>query len=302
MIECGQARRRQHGVAVLSLRRPWLTRQLQEVGVPLLHLIPQLGPALLPAFRPPLPLLLDTAAMPQSMLVTVLWELSRERPRMPTLALVAPHQPGLARLIALPLTMTVVLADTTPAATLGRWLRIAPRIARRSAAAPPAVVGLEPALGERLDLPAYTLDILRALAPYGGAPPASITAAAQHAGMSRRLFCYQLTALRAVVGLPATRRYRPPALAAAIGAALATGAADLHGHAAAAPVACVGAGRATGSGCDGASAGRGVCSQSSGTERPQPMAEPTLQKPPQENSAFRRARKCRQCDASAEID
>lgn len=218
-LEIGNERRHQPGVAVLSLRRLWISQQLASAGIPSRHIIPQLGPTLLPAFRPPL--LLDTVDMPLPLLVAILWELSRMRELTPTLALLPPTEPGLARLLALPLAISVLLADTVPTDTLGLWLRLAPQIVRRTAATPPAMVGLGPPPPELLSLPAYTLDALRALAPYGGPPAVSITEAAQQAGISRRLFCYQLAAIRAVVGVPATRRYRPPDLAEAICAALA---------------------------------------------------------------------------------
>lgn len=206
------------GVAVISWRRPWISQHLQAAGASSRHIIPQLGPSLLPAFRPPL--LLDTVGMPLPLLVAILWELSQGRDVTPTLALLPLNQPGLARLLTLPLAVNVLIADTVPTDTLGLWLRLAPQLERRSASASPAIVGLGPPPADLLNLPAHTLDALHALAPYGSAPPASITEAAERAGMSRRLFCYQLAAIRAVVGLPSTRRYRPSALAAAICEAL----------------------------------------------------------------------------------
>lgn len=83
------------------------------------------------------------------------------------------------------------------------------------------------ASAEMLSLPAYTLDALHALSPFGGKPPANITEAAQRAGISRRLFCYQLAAIRAVVGISSDRRYRPPALASMICTAIASSAVDV---------------------------------------------------------------------------
>lgn len=217
-LEIGNERRRQPGVAVISWRRPWITQQLAAAGIPSRHILPQPGPTLLPAFRPPL--LLDTVEMPLPLLVAILWELNRVRELTPTLALLPPTEPGLARLLALPLAISVLLADTVPTDILGLWLRLAPQIVRRTASTPPALVGLGPPPADLLNLPVYTLDALYALAPYGAPPAGSITEAAQQAGISRRLFCYQLAAIRAVVGVPASRRYRPPDLAAAICAAL----------------------------------------------------------------------------------
>jgi hypothetical protein len=211
-----QDRRRQPGVAVISLRRIWLTQQLQASGTSFRHIVPQLGNRLLPDFRPPL--LLDVAEMPRSMLVAILWELSRVPDMTPTLALFPAHEPGIARLLALPLSVAVLIADTVPVEILAAWLRAAPQLARRTARTPPAWVGAKPPqIGE---LPVATLDTLRALAPYGAGAPANITEAAVFAGVSRRQFCYQLAALRAVVGLSSAHRYRPPMLATEIHAAL----------------------------------------------------------------------------------
>lgn len=214
--EVVQDRRRRSGVAVISLRRIWLTQQLQASGASFRHIVPQLGNRLLPDFRPPL--LLDAADIPCAMLVTILWELSRVRDMTPTLVLFPAHQPGLARLLALPLAVNVLIADTVSVETLASWLKKAPELERRIQNTPPEWVGAKPPLSG--DLPVATLDTLRALAPYGAVGPATITEAAALAGMSRRQFCYQLSALRSVVGLSPAHRYRPAALAAAIYTAL----------------------------------------------------------------------------------
>lgn len=217
-LELGQEWRYPQSIAVISFRRSELTRRLKAVGAPFRHIIPQLGQTFLPELRPPL--LLDAAEMPLPILVAILWELSRVRKITPTLALVPPNQPGLARLIALPLSVNVLMADDVTDGTLGLWVRMAPLIARRAESLAPVEVGMPPA--EMLNLPAYTLDALRALSPFGSKPPATITEAAQRVCISRRLFCYQLAAIRAVVGIPSERRYRPPALASAIYAAIAS--------------------------------------------------------------------------------
>ena len=209
-------RRRQSGVAVISLRRTWLTQRLHLSGVSFRHIVPQLGPRLLPDFRPPL--LLDAAQMPLSMLVTILWELTRLRDMTPTLVLIPADMLGLAPLVTLPLAVNVLLADTVSATSLASWLRMAPQFARRIRETPPAWVDIEPV--QVGSLPDCALDVLHALAPYGVPAPADITVAAAQAGMSRRLFCYQLAALRSITGVSPARRYRPPALAAAICTAL----------------------------------------------------------------------------------
>jgi hypothetical protein len=221
-----QERRSHQGIALLSMRRVALTLRLAAVHVPVRHLLPQLGPPIVPEFRPPL--LLDTIEMPLPLLVTILWEVSRARTAMPTLALVPPDRPGVARLAALSRSVHALIADDVPDATLGLWVRMAPQFGRRSASVAPVEVGL-PALPAGMGpLPAFTLDVIHALVPFGGRPAATLTEAAQRVGVSRRLFCYQLAALRAVVGLPADRRYRPPNLAAALCAALAQGSRSAH--------------------------------------------------------------------------
>jgi hypothetical protein len=218
---CAPERRGQPGVAVLSLRRRWLVPHLQASGMAVRHILPQLGPQpgqrLLPAFRPPL--LLDVAHMPLPMLVAVLWELAHVRERTPTVVLIPAGAPGLARLVGLPLAVNVILADTVGAETRALWLAMAPQFAPRIPDAPPAWVGLVP-MPAPLPLPPFTLATLHALAPWGAPAPASLAAAARQAGISRRLLCYQLAALRRLVGLPPQRRYHLPALAAALVTAL----------------------------------------------------------------------------------
>lgn len=220
-LEPGQERRSHQGIAVISLRRVELTRRLKAAHAPFRHIVPQLGPTLVPELRPPL--LLDTIGMPLPMLVAILWELSRARNIMPTLALVPPDQPGLARLIALPRSVHALVADDVTDETLGLWARMAHLIERRPGSMAPVEVGMPMTSAGMVNLPAYTLDALHALSPFGGKPPATMTEAAQRAGISRRLFCYQLAAIRAVVGIPSDRRYRPPALASTICAAIAAG-------------------------------------------------------------------------------
>lgn len=209
-------RRRADGVAVISFRRAWLTLRLHAAGVAVRHVVPQLGEPLLPAIRPPL--LLDAASMPPRLLPAILRELGRMRPIL-TLALIAGDAPGLGQLVALAPAVQVVLSDTVPPATLALWLRMAPILAHRPVDVPPAWVGVA---APALPLPGATLDALYALAPYGAAPAASLTAAARRIGMSRRQLCYHLAALRAVVGIPRQRRYRPLALATAICQAITT--------------------------------------------------------------------------------
>lgn len=214
-----EERRRQPGVAVISLRRAWLTQYLHQTGVGFRHIIPQLGSALLPRFRPPL--LLDVAGMPVPLIIALLRELDRARPLIPTLALIPAASPANARLLTPIPAIQAIVSDAAPPETLALWLRVLPQLGRASSTMSPAWVSVPAPLTQALALPTYSLDLLHALAPYGSAPPASIDDAASAAGVSRRLFYYRLAALRAVVGLPSNRRYRPPALATAICAALA---------------------------------------------------------------------------------
>jgi len=220
-LELGQEWRYHQSVAVISLRRADLSHRLKVSHAPFRYIIPQLGQAFLPELRPPL--LLDTVDMPLPMLVAILWELTRVRNITPTLALVSPQQVSLARLIALPLSVNVLVADDVTDGTLGLWARMAPFISRRTGSMAPVEVGMSTASVGMLNLPSYTLDALRALSPFGGRPPATISEAAQRAGISRRLFCYRLAAIRAVVGIPPNRRYRPPALASLICEAIVRG-------------------------------------------------------------------------------
>ena len=227
-LELGQERRYHQGIAVISLRRVELSRRLKAANVLFRHMIPQLGPTLVPELRPPL--LLDTIGMPLPMLVAILWELSRARHIMPTLALVPPDQPLLARLAALPLSVHALVADDVTDETLGLWARTAHIIGRRPGSLAPVEVGIPLTSAGKLNLPAYTLDVLHALSPFGGRSPVNMVEAAQRVDMSRRLFCYQLAAIRAVVGIPPDRRYRPAALASAIYAGIASGDVDAPVH------------------------------------------------------------------------
>ncbi len=224
-LELGQERRYHQGIAVISLRRVELTRRLKAAHTPFRHIVPQLGPTLVPELRPPL--LLDTIGMPLPMLVAILWELSRARNIMPTLALVPPDQPSLARLTTLPLSVHALVADDVTDETLGLWVRMAHMIGRRPGSLAPVEVGMPTASVGTLNLPAYTLDVLHALSPFGGRAPANMTEAAQRVDMSRRLFCYQLAAIRAVIGIAPDRRYRPAALASAIYAGIASAEVDV---------------------------------------------------------------------------
>ncbi|NNJ12198.1 hypothetical protein EKD04_017855 [Chloroflexales bacterium ZM16-3] len=204
-------RRRDAGVAVISFRRAWLAQRLLASGVSVRHVVPQLGHPLLPDIRPPL--LLDSVSMPPRMLTAILWELRTVR-HIPTLALISGDAPGVGRLLALAPAVHVVIADTVPPETLALWLRMAPALAaRRLVTASPAWVGV---VAPAVPLPAATLAALYALAPYGSEPSASLADAAQRIGVSRRQLCYHLAALRAALGVPPQRRYRPHALAAAI--------------------------------------------------------------------------------------
>lgn len=213
-----QERRRLTGVALVSLRRAWLADVLNAHDVAVRHVVPQLGASLFPAFRPPL--LLDVLGIPMPMLVAMLWELRHTPSLSPTLIVLPAHAPGLHRLAAIPSAVSLLVAETTPADQLARWLRVAPHLVRRAHQAPPAGVGLPPLPPGVLPLPTFTLDVLRALAPYGAPAPQSVTEAAARAGVSRRLFCYRLAAIRAVLGISPERRFRPPDLAAAITTAI----------------------------------------------------------------------------------
>jgi hypothetical protein len=185
------------------------------------HIALQDGPQLLPDFRPPL--LLDTTGLALPTLVSVLVALQRQA--LTTLALVAPTDIRLLRLLPLCSAVRVIAADTPDLTCLAPFTRHLYCIqASLPPTSTPAWVGLVPPPDLKPKLAPF---LLPALAALQCAPDLKVAAkacaVAANRKISRATLLRLLSSTRTALGMPAgaAARYRPPVLAAAILDALA---------------------------------------------------------------------------------